>query len=515
MVRLVDPWNILGFQGLFPLFTAREDSILDPRVDVLVDLMERIFALFARLMSESSALGHEQMLNQVSEEFRKLADEWDRYATTTVTDLPQVLGSESWESASHVADMLTEWRSAGESAGDIAFWRRQIDRFQSPKSYALVVSALLDKGDTVAAMGLLIQWLSEGESVSLESGNYSFHILTGQWMEKVLAPRENEDATETAQRAWPVVQKFFDYLEANAGPYWSVPSFGEAIANVKTPDFDEDEFEELDAEESEDDLFKAAYEDVTFQESGRDGRSGDTLDDDLFARDSEFDSLSSGLRDRLIFLANLSHLRQVAAANMSAAMLPLDGDGGELAENLQESILHWRKHDTALLKGLKQLIESVAAMESDLPARDQDSLIEFDRQSQLKIDLLRMLIIVYSKCREASRTLLSCLSDEPPSAGLKGWEKSAVPLYRAIFRSDIQETKRLLPPFLKAISRLPLLYVPLHEGGDPLAITRVRTLHSTIQFLLQHLPRLGLLRETWHTLKTARRSWSIAAIGRE
>ena len=40
---IVDPWNILGFQGLFPLFSAREDSIPDSRVDVLLELMGRLF----------------------------------------------------------------------------------------------------------------------------------------------------------------------------------------------------------------------------------------------------------------------------------------------------------------------------------------------------------------------------------------------------------------------------------------------------------------------------------------
>ncbi len=503
---LVDPWNILGFQGLFPLFSAREDSIVDPRVDVLIDLMDRIFALYARLMSESAAAGDRKGLHEVSDTFRELADEWDRYATTTVTDLLPVSGGESWESASHVADMLAEWRSAGEAAGDVAFWRSQIDRFQSPKSYALVVSALLDKGDMVASMGLLMQWLSEAETVSLESGTYSFHILACRWLDRVLTPVASEEAATTVREAWPTIQKFFDYLEANAGAYWSVPTFRETIANVQTRELDdEDDFADLEGDAEEDDLFNAAYEDVTFRESARDGRTGDTVDDDLFARDSEFDSLSSRLRDRLIFLANLSHLREVAAANMSAAMFPADGeqDDSKLADDVRESILHWRKHDTSLLRGVKELIESVSELESDPPASDQDSLIEYDRQSQLKNDLLRMLIIVYSKCRESSRSLLSCLPGQPRGVGLKGWEKSAVPLYRAIFRSDIEQTRQLLPPFLAAISRLPLLYVPLYEGGDPLAIARVRSLHSSIQFLLQHLPRLGLLRETWHVLKTA------------
>ena len=43
------------------------------------------------------------------------------------------------------------------------------------------------------------------------------------------------------------------------------------------------------------------------------------------------------------------------------------------------------------------LIEAVSEMESELPTGDQESLIEFDRQSQMKIELLRMLIIVFSK----------------------------------------------------------------------------------------------------------------------
>lgn len=503
---LVDPWNILGFQGMFPLFNGREDSHFDPRVDTLIDLMDRTFSLLARLMSEAAAEGNQAVLRSVSSEFRALADFWDRFATTTVADLPKVSGSESWESATHVAEMLSQWRDAGEAAGDIAFWRGQIDNFQSPKSYALVVSALLDKGDTVAAMGLLMQWLSEGETVSLESGNYSFHPLAGRWLAAAIAPLEDETLEECGRRVWPVIQKFFDYLEANAGPYWSVPSLDEAVAPQKSSPAGDEGFDDDDEPDDEDDLFGAAYEDVTFQDSARDGRVGDTFDDDRFSRDSEFDSLSSGLRDRLIFLANLAHLRQVAASTLAAAMPPVVADEsdsptkGGLPEDV---VLRWREHDTQLLRGLRELIEAVWERESARPAGDQDSLIEYDRQSQLKYDLLRMLIIVYSKSRDASRTLMACLPETPRESELRGWEASAVELYRSIFRSDTERTRQLLPPFLQEISRLPLLYVPLSEGGDPRAIARVRTLQNVIQFLLEHLPRLGLLRETWHILKTA------------
>src|SRR5262249_51048894 len=52
---LVDPWNILGFQGLYPLSGAREDSVRDHRVDELVYLVERQLDLYARLLPEAAA----------------------------------------------------------------------------------------------------------------------------------------------------------------------------------------------------------------------------------------------------------------------------------------------------------------------------------------------------------------------------------------------------------------------------------------------------------------------------
>ena len=38
---LADPWNILGFQGLFPIFLSREDAVRDMRVHELVGAVEQ------------------------------------------------------------------------------------------------------------------------------------------------------------------------------------------------------------------------------------------------------------------------------------------------------------------------------------------------------------------------------------------------------------------------------------------------------------------------------------------
>ncbi|HVW02941.1 MAG TPA: hypothetical protein VHB77_21455 [Planctomycetaceae bacterium] len=174
---LLDPWNILGFGGNFPLFHSREDSVPDPRAEKLIDLMEMIFGLYSRCLSESAAEQETQLQGELSASFQKLADWWDKFATIAVSEFTPVSGGESYQSAVQVAETLAEWRKAGEAAGAISFWRSQVHRFESGKSYALVLEALLRKRDSVAAMGLLMQWLSNAEDVGLEAGPYSFHLM--------------------------------------------------------------------------------------------------------------------------------------------------------------------------------------------------------------------------------------------------------------------------------------------------------------------------------------------------
>ena len=63
------------------------------------------------------------------------------------------------------------WHERGEAAADLAFWRDQLDDFRSPKAFALVVDALLRKGDYRAALALLTNWLGQAEQVPLEDGD--------------------------------------------------------------------------------------------------------------------------------------------------------------------------------------------------------------------------------------------------------------------------------------------------------------------------------------------------------
>src|SRR5262245_27568212 len=332
---IVDPWNILGFQGQFPLFAAREDSVADPRVDKLVSIMEQVFNGYSRLTCEAAAAGEDQLCLAVGVRFRRLAEFWDKFAATTVSDLPAVHGQESYESAAGVTQALSAWHNEGRAAGDIAFWKRHVDEFQSARAYAIVVDLLLRKQDALASMNLLIQWLSQSPSVPLESGAYSYFPMLLAWLKLALARGMTE--------AWPLVRKFFDYVEVNAGEWGSVPALQRSTAGELTlgdssvtrprrgpagnggEEGDEaGEFYELYAGTEEDDegeetLYGAAYENVVFRDSAQDGHQGDTLDESSPHFETDLDLIAAPLETRLRFLVALAQAREAVAETMAGA----------------------------------------------------------------------------------------------------------------------------------------------------------------------------------------------------
>ena len=57
-----------------------------------------------------------------------------------------------------------------------------MERFHSPKTFALVVDSLLRKSDYRAAMALLINWVSMAVHIPLEDQEHSFHSLALRWI---------------------------------------------------------------------------------------------------------------------------------------------------------------------------------------------------------------------------------------------------------------------------------------------------------------------------------------------
>ena len=514
---LVDPWNILGFQGQFPLFHSRDDSIPDQRIEILLDLMDRTFASFSRLLIEAAAQGDEEIESDVAQRFSTLASFWDQFASGTVDELQDVYGIESYESAQHVAQAISGWRAAGEAAGDIGYWRQHVSEFESAKAYAQVVSTLLDKGDHLASMGLLIQWLSESETAGLESGSFSIFSLLMRWMNQVAGVDASDAGSETDN--WPIIRRMFDYLEANAGEFWQAPTLDEALGNPVAPT--EEPFAGVDEEESgfgdfydsddeeEKDLFKAAYDNVVFKDSTDDGNDGEILDSGgSYGYDMvEFEVISRQLEPRLKFITTLAQLWQITISGLAMSHdEPADRTEthAELSGKI-DTLKLWAKCARQLQRGLLKLLDRVWSYEISTPSGDHDSNVEFDMNLQTKFYIVHTTISTHINCRVAELSLLSWLDEQDIDSELSETEQLTIQVYQSVLQRDSKRVNKLLPKFIERLRKKPLLYIPLDNGGDPKQILAARTIQTDVKFLLSQLPRLGMLRETFQVLLTAHR----------
>jgi hypothetical protein len=492
---LVDPWNILGFGGNFSLFPAIENSVHDFRVDDLIELAEQMLDLCARAWTVAAAVDDVQHEQVFSATLERLARWWDRYATASVSGVRRLIAKEIEVSTNLVAGALSAWHKAGAAAGDVKFWRMFVDQFDSPKAFQLVVEALLDRGDQVASMALMMQWLSQVERTPLEDGDASFHPLALRWLRSV---ERTQHATGVDQ--WPLVAKLFTFLEANAEAYWNVPEFGLArgpAAMQDEPQAANVGEEWSDEADDSDELFSAAYEDMIYRDSTDDGVESSLFEDHSSGgTDFELEAEAQRLGHRLAFLTTVAKLwRETAIA----------WDAIRVEHQRRELFDDWHAQATAAYASLLDLIEAVHHFPVRPPSGTHESNVEYDRRRMVKDSLMEQIMATAVEISDAAR-LLSAASgrnDCRPHGTNDTDDSTSTSVLRAVLRGDAAEVRRNWPEFIHWISQQELLYVPLAKGGKPRRIVRARALVQLIQDLLEWLPRLGVVRETCQLLDVA------------
>jgi hypothetical protein len=476
---LVDPWNILGFQGLFPLSAAQEDGIRDTRVDELLQIIAYHLSVYARLMSEAAATGQKDLVKSLGDEMRRFAVWWDRFASVEVGDVRHVHGNEAVDSAEHVALALGHWQERGKATADLAFWKQHLEDFHSPKAFALVVEALLRKEDYRSALALLVNWVSHVEQVPLEDGEHSFHALALRWM-LGWTGQHTEAGTAEAHDHWALIRRFFDYLEANADEYWHPPAL-----ELGTQDMEDD---------AEEDIYSAAYDDVTYQDSADDGEES-MVSGSMPREEFDLDSEAERLEKRLRFLGTLSRLWLIASR--SCCQLPPDAAREEVMDG-------WLAQARANRPRLLALMQDIHQHQVPEPTGSFDSVVEYDRRRVIKEQLLHTIINASLDTTLAIGALQSARGHVPQSGGdTPAWEPHAIRIEQAILRADAPRVRELLPGFLAEFRQEPLIFTALATGGSPQDILRVRLAQTILRALTVSLPRLGLLRETYHLVKSA------------
>ncbi|MGC3969260.1 MAG: hypothetical protein QM775_18445 [Pirellulales bacterium] len=466
---------------------------------MLVHLVKRLLSLLVRLVGEAAAAGEPDLQSRLQNLLDSLARWWDQFASTTVSGVDPVSGNDAVQSAEQVAEALGAWHRGGASSADIQFWRKHVDHFTSPKTYALVVETLLDKRNYVAAMGLLMQWLSRFGELPLVEGDFSFHALATRWLHEMLGDVATP-ALATPEARRDLIAKFFDYIEANADENWSVPRFelsAEGRRPRKGPTLG-DELESTDPDDEEDEdgeLFDAAYEDVTYRDSTRDGNDGNTVSGDDEAGDYEIELEAQRLITRLALIETAARLWKTVAIGASSVPTAV-----ELVQFDRDRLEAWYGQAEANRLGLLALLDQLHAHRLPTPRSTHASLVEYDRRRQIKEDLEARVIVTAVETIEAGRFLLATLDSVPAGCELVEWSSRFVDVVRGLKQSRRQALVDAMPRLRNAMLEQPILYVPLSKGGRPREIVEAQSVQSAAVNLLQAMPRAGLLSEAFRLI---------------
>lgn len=511
---IVDPWNMLGFDGNYSLFPAQVNSVRDHRVDDLVDLIEHVLAYCSQLLSEAAAVDNLPLCGRIKLQLHSIAHWWFQYAPHEVSSTNAVNPKEIVKAAEHVAQALNLWHKGGASTGNIDFWSEHAKMFDSPQAYALVVDALLQRDDLSTAMALLIHWLSRGSDVPLRHGECSFYDFIRRWTIrfKDQSVPLSQDLAAFAQRL-ERLRKAYDFFESNADEYWKVPEFRLKSTDRPRRNSRPADPPDPDGSSGSGELFRAAYEDFVYRDTTDDGMEGEVFESNLTDED-ELEAEVNRIADRLDFLQMLAQFWSNATTwpIYNGPSAGISEEKAVVLRTRREVTSQWIEQASINRNELSQLLESVSRYRLPTSSGDHDSLIEYDRHRLFKESLMDRIITACIETDNAVRLLaasnaaIDYLTDRKP---LDQWEGPATdprPLI-AVFAAVLLRQPNLVATYfddlVEHLHQQSLLYVPLSKGGDPHEIVSARTRQDAIQELLKCLPRLGMFAQTHELCSTA------------
>ena len=517
---IVDPWNIIGFDANYSLFPALQDSVRDHRAYELVDIVESVFALYSRLWSQAAAQDQSEMVERVRFEFQSVVDWWRKYAAHEVMCVDAVDPIEVFDAAQLVSTALNLWQKGGAEAGDIRFWAQHAELFDSPKAYKLVIDALLQREDYKTTTALLIHWLGQSSTVGLQQGASSFHDLMYLWVaeqKRLLLERCNDPENfvdcESVQETWNKISKFYDFLEANADQYWSVPHFEIDRGIPASRDFEG--IDEEDVEDPEGELYGELWKGISYKDKTDDGVDGQVHDGGA-SNDIESDEALNAEMDRV--LDRLEFLGNVASYCRIASTIPLAGQADRLkqgeippdhAQRLagrRATIKNWVQQANSNRSQLLELLDSINAYK--LPITEgggQESMVVYDQHRLFKESLLEQTINCCVETENAVRSLravivsIDFLLQDGDGSQAEESNDALSPLINTMAGFVMQDPQHVDNHFQELVAYFDqesILYVPLTRGGSPRSIVDVRLVQSSMYELLRTLPRIGMFVET-------------------
>ena len=480
----VDPWNILGLAGQFPLHEPGGESLPDPRVEDLIGVTGAILDGYAAAWRHAGLAGDRQSATAAAAALEKLAVWWDRHASTTVSGVPHLSGRECVESGREVLEALGRRKALPSGTPPPGFWRQAVAGFTSPRSHAQAVEALLEEGDLDGAAGLLVHWASLLEGEAVERTGPVWLASATAWLSRGLA----DPSPQGRQR----VRRFLELVEANSSGVFDVL---EAAATGREPGGDSEWYEPGEDEEDEhadgEERVAAAYESMVWQDSTDDG-----VDDGMLDIDGPQPGSSAGvgaIEDAAEFLAGVLRLFQATVTSWCAA----DASTSEArpAEET-DSVVGWRHTIRRLERTLVRAARAVSARDAEPPPGMSPT--EFDRLRWQRDAATERLIDAAVLAGETRLVLSTWIQQGRPitTPEASSNRSSASRLLAAALAGDAAAVRAWLPAVRQRLVGKPVLYVPLSRGGRPDRIVRARGRERLLERLAAVLPRVGLVEET-------------------
>ena len=497
---LVDPWNILGLGGQFPLHEPGGESLTDPRVDDLVGITESILDGYAAVWRQAALDGPPAAAARAADAGEHLGGWWDRFATTTVSGVPHLSGREVYDSAREVIAALTRRRETAPLPPPPGFWREEVASFSSPETHAQATDCLLREGDLDGAMGLLIHWASLLEGSAIDRSGVVWMGEAVRWMTRACA-----DRSETARLR---VRRFIELIEANTSGVADVieaaatgrePGDGRRPAReADGPDGLHDDFvdEQTDDDDSGEERVASAYESMVWRDSTDDGVDGGMLDMEggggsTLAGVAAVESAAEFMMGvfRLLADAVVAWCTSDAAAGTSPSQAEIDAVSG------------WRHAVRRLRRTLIRAAATVAGRDATPPPGMSPT--EFDKLRWHRDAAAEQMIEAALQASETLWILSARLhgagvrsGGQPPSPRHRTGKASIGRLFAALFAGEAEATRDQLALVRSRLVGTMVLYVPLARGGDPKRIVLARSRERLLTRLAACLPRLGLVAET-------------------
>ena len=502
---LVDPWNILGFAGQFPLHEPGGEALPDSRVDDLIGSVGNLLECACMVWQRSCLESNKKISDQASSLVEELASWWDQYATTSVGGITHLSGLEMLQSAREVVAVLEERRATAPVPLSPVFWRDAVADFSSARTHAAAADALLQEKDFDAAMGLLVHWITLLEGDEIDHSGNSWLVAAHRWLRSAL--------TDLSDSGCIRVRRFLELVEANTAGLTEmidIAASGQEPLSRNTSEAplpDETDDDQIGADES----VASAYESMVWQDSTDDGTDGGMLDVDLPAGAT---NPVVAVEEAADFLTGvIVMLRQTLVTGC------LDAAAGRIHTAVAEidSFVGWRQTLRRLRRAMVRAAMHIVARDQERPpgmtAAEFDRLrwqrdIAAERLLEAALQTGETIWMLSARIAIAQGTVqkTSLSSEDRKRDPSRKIPKPAVgKLFAAVFMDDQQMIHQQMECIRYHLRGKTVLYVPLSRGGRADRVFAARMRERLLERLVAVLPRRGFVEETIGLVRLAKK----------